>query len=88
MATGERLLTLGDRRVRLSFNPSGNEAVDRIKRIAADGIDLCQELRTKPGMDPLEAGSVKTDMDVQRLLSLAQTAFEEAAMWATKAATA
>lgn len=73
-----RAPTLGESRVRLGFNPSGNERVDRIKRIAADAIDLCAEMRQRAG----EAS------EMHRLLSLAQTAFEEAAMWAVKAATA
>lgn len=79
----QREPTLGERRVRLGFNPSGNAAVDRIKRIAADAIDLCAEMRQRATMlEPAEAG------EMHRLLSLAQTAFEDAAMWAVKAATA
>jgi hypothetical protein len=64
--------SLGAARVRESFNPSKDSMVDRIKRHTADLIDLCEEL--KP-LDP-------------RLAALAQTAYEEAAMWAVKAATA
>jgi len=65
-------MSLGANRVRESFNPSGNVMVDKIKRYTADLIDLCEELKNK---DP-------------RLAALAQTAYEEAAMWAVKAATA
>jgi len=65
-------MSLGANRVRESFNPSGNVMVDKIKRYTADLIDLCEELKDK---DP-------------RLAALAQTAYEEAAMWAVKAATA
>jgi len=64
-------MSLGANRVRESFNPSGNVMVDKIKRYTADLIDLCEELKDK---DP-------------RLAALAQTAYEEAAMWAVKAAT-
>jgi len=64
-------MSLGANRVRESFNPSGNVMVDKIKRYTADLIDLCEELKNK---DP-------------RLAALAQTAYEEAAMWAVKAAT-
>ena len=64
--------SIGANRVRESFNPSKDNMVDKIKRYTADLIDLCEELK------PLDA----------RLASLAQTAYEEAAMWATKAATA
>jgi len=69
-------MTLGEQRVRVSFNPSGNASVDEIKRRAAVCIDWCES--TKFG---------KSD-EVVRLLSLAQTHFEDAAMWAVKAATA
>lgn len=63
--------SLGANRVRESFNPSKDSMVDKIKRYTADLIDLCEDLKLK---DP-------------RLAALAQTAYEEAAMWAVKAAT-
>jgi hypothetical protein len=65
-------MSIGEDRVRLSFNPSANAEVENIKRKAAELIDLCETLKQKDG----------------RLASLAQTAFEEGAMWAVKAATA
>jgi hypothetical protein len=65
-------MTIGEDRVRLGFNPSADSLVDQIKLRAAALIDLCEQLKAK---DP-------------RLAALAQTAFEEGAMWATKAATA
>jgi hypothetical protein len=64
--------TVGEARVRITFNPSADGVVDIIKNKSAELIDLCEELKSK---DP-------------RLASLAQTTFEEAAMWAVKAATA
>jgi hypothetical protein len=64
-------MSMGAQRVRESFNPSGDVMVDKIKRYTADLIDLCVELNDK---DP-------------RLAALAMTAYEEAAMWAVKAAT-
>ncbi len=63
--------SVGAHRVRESFNPSGDDMVNKIKRYTADLIDLCEELK------PLEP----------RLAALAQTSYEEAAMWAVKAAT-
>ena len=66
--------SLGARRVRESFNPSKDGMVDKIKRYTADLIDLCEELKTTPG-------------EQTRIAALAQTAYEEAAMWAVKAAT-
>jgi hypothetical protein len=63
--------TIGEKRVRLSFNPSNNELVDDIKLKSAELIDLCESMKDK---DP-------------RLVALAQTHYEDAAMWAVKAAT-
>ena len=73
--------SLGARRVRESFNPSKDDMVDKIKRYTADLIDLCNELMPR---DAADANSGET----ARLVALASTAYEEAAMWAVKAATA
>lgn len=64
--------SLGALRVREDFNPSQDNMVTKIKRHTADLIDICEDLKQH---DP-------------RLAALAQTAYEEAAMWAVKAATA
>lgn len=64
--------TIGEQRVRTEFNPSQNDVVSKIKQMTADLINICEELKQK---DP-------------RLAATAQTAYEEAAMWAVKAATA
>lgn len=64
--------SVGEQRVRTDFNPSQNDIVSQIKQKSAELINLCEELKVKDG----------------RLASLAQTGFEEAAMWAVKAATA
>jgi len=64
--------TIGELRVRTAFNPSADSVVDQIKQKTAELINLCETLKAK---DP-------------RLAATAQTAFEEAAMWAVKAATA
>lgn len=64
--------TIGEQRVRTSFNPSSDSIVDQVKQKTAELINLCEQLKAKDG----------------RLASLAQTAYEEAAMWAVKAATA
>jgi hypothetical protein len=64
--------TLGEARVRTEFNPGNNSIVDQIKQKSAELINLCETLKEKDG----------------RLASLAQTSYEEAAMWAVKAATA
>jgi hypothetical protein len=64
-------MSIGAERVRESFNPSKDDMVDKLKRYTADLIDLCEDLKR---LEP-------------RLAALAQTAYEEAAMWAVKAAT-
>ena len=64
--------SVGEHRVRTQFNPSQDSVVDQIKQKSAELINLCESLKEKDG----------------RLASLAQTSYEEAAMWAVKAATA
>ena len=70
-------MSLGANRVRESFNPSGNELVDKIKRYTADLIDLCHENYDK----------ANKDAEAARLWALAMTHYEDAAMWAVKGAT-
>ena len=65
-------MTTGEQRVRTQFNPSQNSVVDQIKQKTAEPINLVETLKEKDG----------------RLVSLALTSYEEAAMWAVKAATA
>jgi len=72
MQNTEQELTIGESRVRTPFNPSASSEVDQLKQKTAELINLCEELKLKDA----------------RLASLAQTAYEEAAMWAVKAATA
>jgi hypothetical protein len=71
-------MTLGTDRVRLSFNPSANTDVENIKQRTADCIDWCEGKHKELGPN---------DNERARLLALACTAFEEAAMWAVKAVT-
>jgi hypothetical protein len=78
----ERPMTLGERRVRISFNPSANATVEGLKRMAADFIDACERMRRPHGPPGSEDG------EVNRLIALAQTDIEAAAMHAVKAATA
>jgi len=72
-------LTLGEKRVRIEFNPSGVGNVNFIKENSAKLINVCDEMKPKEGeiVEP----------EKLRLIALAQTAYEEAAMWAVKAAT-
>lgn len=71
--------TKGEYRVGISFNPSQDGTVARLKRLAADLIDL---IETIPSSRDTAHGN-----EVGRLKALAQTAAEDAAMWAVKAAT-
>ena len=70
-------MSLGEDRVRVKFNPSDNTDVSQIKQKAAELIDLCEKLKHNGSRDG----------EHQRLWALAQTHFEDAAMWAVKAAT-
>lgn len=72
-------MTKGEYRVGIGFNPSADSMVDRIKRAAADLIDLIDEV-------PSDRESVRGN-EAGRLKALAQTAVEDAAMWAVKSAT-
>ncbi len=74
-------MSLGEDRVRVKFNPSDNSLVSQIKQQSAAVIDLCEQGK-QVGLYP-EYRSI----EAQRLWALAQTRYEEAAMWAVKAAT-
>ena len=66
------IITTGEKRVRTTFNPSNDDTVSQIKQKTAELINLCETLKEKDA----------------RLASIAQTQYEDAAMWAVKAATA
>lgn len=72
-------MTIGETRVRITFNPSDNSAVSAIKQKTAQLIDLVAYM-PKPE-DPEKRA------EYGRLVALAMTDFEKAAMWAVKAAT-
>lgn len=83
-------LTLGEKRIRTRFNPSNDSVVDLIKQKSAELIDLLQAVRA----DEVSKTYDLTPADLQeisgeklRLIALAQTNYELAAMWAVKAAT-
>jgi hypothetical protein len=71
--------TIGEQRVRTSINPSKTDSVDLLKQKSAELINLCEDLKPKDGS--------MMSSEKARLISLAQTTFEEASMWAVKAAT-
>lgn len=74
-------LTIGQYRVGSTFNPGGHALVDEIKRKSAELIDLCERMKQN------ETPNAATAPEVGRLIALAQTHFEDGAMWAVKAAT-
>jgi hypothetical protein len=43
----ERELTFGEKAVGLTFNPSGDEKVNRAKRLMADALDLLKEVEAE-----------------------------------------
>jgi hypothetical protein len=76
-------MTKGEYRVGITFNPSNDDTVSKIKRLAADLIDLIEAI----GTENIAQGAVVENAEVRRLKALAQTAVEDGAMWAVKAAT-
>lgn len=69
--------TLGQTRVRASFNPTNDSTVDQLKKMTADLIDLCESLKDTPALA----------LEEMRCFEEAQMLFETAAMWAVKGAT-
>jgi hypothetical protein len=74
-------MTIGEDRVRIKFNPSDNSLISQIKQKSAELIDLCEQ--HKADMPTTSAMN-----EAMRCWALAQTHYEDAAMWAVKAATA
>lgn len=77
----ERELTFGEKAVGLTFNPSNDVNVQKIKEQFAAVIDTLSQLR---GDDPQ---SESPGPDVARMLSVAITEAQTAQMWAVKAVT-
>ncbi|MDE0335676.1 MAG: hypothetical protein OXI64_12005 [Defluviicoccus sp.] len=73
MTDEQRQPTLGERRVGVDFNPSGDPVIADIKRRAAGLIDAVDALPAPTG-------------EAARVRAIAMTGIEEAAMWAVKAA--
>lgn len=69
-------MTYGQKAVGLTFNPSGDPAVQKIKELYAEIIDLCDIARNDAG------GGEKS-----RLFSVAITEAQAAQMWTVKAVT-
>lgn len=83
--------TIGELRVRADFNPSQNDVVSQLKQKTAELINLLQAIRNDEASKTYgdsEAHLKELSGEKLRLISLAQTEYENAAMWAVKAATA
>lgn len=80
--------SIGESRVRTKFNPSDLDIVSQIKQQTAGLINLLQAVRNDEVVKP--ENETKENLQANagekfRLIALAQTAYEEAAMWAVKA---
>ena len=68
-------LTYGQKAVGLTFNPSGDPRVQKLKELFAEIIDVC------------DGGRNNALPEQERLWSIAITQAQDAQMWAVKAAT-
>lgn len=73
------LKSLGEKRVRVDFNPSNSGNVNALKTKAAEAINILQDFKDDPRNE--------IDSETARIIATAQTKYEEAAMWAVKAVT-
>lgn len=83
-------LTFGERRVRINFNIEGNSVIDDIKIRTASLLDTLEAIKNdelSKTYDLSESQMRVISGEKLRLISLAQTAYEESVMWAVKAIT-
>jgi hypothetical protein len=76
MSEDQKTLSFGEKAVGLSFNPSSNENVQKLKEQSAALIDTLNTLREN-----------STDNEEKRMYSVAITETQTAQMWGVKAAT-
>jgi hypothetical protein len=76
------------KRARLTFNPSGNERVLRLKTLAAAFYTECEAVIAEAKAKSEDGGSVGSDAVAAREASTAMTNMQTAAMFAVSAATA
>lgn len=79
--------TKGEYRVGIKFNPSADDTVSKIKRAAADLIDMIEAIPLRVADQHGGETDDQRAAERGRLKALAQTAIEDGAMWAVKAAT-
>ena len=75
--------SIGERRVRVAFNPSGRGTVEEIKEAGAALIDMIDRLRVADIHEENRAEHAEID----RLVKEAMRDIESGTMWAVKAAT-
>jgi hypothetical protein len=80
-----RQLTFGEKAVGLTFNPSGDPTVQKLKELYAEIIDICHAGREKVNQGRITAAPQQHE--AARLWSIAITEAQGAQMWAVKAAT-
>lgn len=75
METGENkaMMTLGEKRCHIGFNPSSDDKIGTFKRMMADAIDYCN----------FELNNTE-DSEAKRCFSIAMTELETAQMYAVK----
>lgn len=83
-------LTFGEERVGVNFNPSQKEEVAKVKETCAFLIDYINAYKNGIAVDPVNQMLSPMEFNEKyaetfRLISIAQTTIEEAAMWAVKA---
>jgi hypothetical protein len=78
--------TLGEERVRISFNTQKSDLVTLIKQKTAELIDLCEQAKreARNRTDKNDNWKAKTEREFDK----AQEEYESAAHWAVKGATA
>lgn len=80
--------TLGEKRVRTTFNPSDDSLVADIKMKSAELINCCDSMRDVDSITLFsDKDRVNDYIEYHRLLTIAQDHYETATMYAVKAAT-
>ncbi|MDR2205824.1 MAG: hypothetical protein LBE36_06690 [Flavobacteriaceae bacterium] len=80
--------TLGQKRIRVTFNTNNDDKVEKIKEKFARLIDDLQAIRTdevSKTYDETPETLQEVSGEKLRLIAIAQTKIEEATMWAVKA---
>lgn len=78
--TTTRPMTYGEKAVGLYFNPEGNEKVNKVKKLYAEIIDLCENVRK----DLWKNKEIDKQREKERLMLIAITEAQSAQMWAVK----